>query len=352
MKSMHIISIIGFLIVLLIGYNLWANKKVLDEKNTPALQSKLRIPVKIAVASEQLHEINMIKTGSIAPFKEVKALALSGGMIRQIRFDLGSHVTEGQVLAVMDMQALQLDLQKAETNASKLQHDLQVYTELLQGKAATQEKVNEISKNYQDALNQVSQVKKNISDAAIKAPISGIISAKPVESGMYANAGSEIATIISLSKAKVAVNLTESEVYQIQQGQSVKIKTDVYPDKSFSGSVSFISPQADETHSYRVEVMMNNTETSLLRSGTFVYVDFSKNTTEKVLVIPREALLESIQNASVYVVSDSVVHQRPIQTGKALGENIQVTRGLRAEEVVVTSGQINLKEGSVVRVSN
>jgi hypothetical protein len=98
--------------------------------------------------------------------------------------------------------------------------------------------------------------------------------------------------------------------------------------------------------------MMNNTETTLLRSGTFVYVDFAKNSREKVLVIPRDAVLESIQNASVYVVSDSIVQQRAIQTGKELGENIQVINGLQAEEVVVTSGQINLKNGSPVRVSN
>ena len=169
---------------------------------------------------------------------------------------------------------------------------------------------------------------------------------------MFVNGGGEIATIINLSKAKVSVNLTESEVYQITQGQSVKIKTEVYLGKEFSGSVSFVSPQANVTHNYRVEIMMNNTEASLLRSGTFVYADFSKNTTEKVLVIPREALVESVQNASVYIVSDNVVHQKTIQTGKELGENIQVISGLRPEDIVVTSGQINLKEGSPVRVSN
>jgi len=352
MKTKYVISSVGIVLVVLIGYNLWANKKKLDEKNEPTPQITLRIPVKVAVVKEQLLETTMVKTGSVAPFKEVKALALSGGTIHQLRFELGEQVREGQVLAVMDMQALHLDLQKAETNANKLQNDLQVYTELLQGKAATQEKVNEINKNYRDAINQVNQVKKNIDNASIKAPISGIVSVKSIEQGMYASAGGEIATIISLSKAKVTVNLTESEVYQIAKGQSVKVKTDVYPDKIFSGSISFISPQADATHSYRVEIMMNNTEAALLRSGTFVYVDFAKSSTEKVLVIPREAVLESIQNASVYIVSDSTVHQRVIQTGKELGENIQVISGLQVQDVVVTSGQINLKNGSPVRVSN
>lgn len=352
MKRSLIFSFIAALIVSMIAYTLWANKRKLDEKNKPVRQSSFRIPVKTAVAKNQQLEISIVKTGSIAPFKEVKALAMNGGVIRKLKFDLGDHVREGQVLAVTDIQGLELDLRKAETNASKLQRDLQLYTELLQGKAATQEKVNELNKSYQDALNQVEQVKKSIGDASIKAPISGIVLTKPIEQGMYASIGSEIATIISLSKAKVSVNLTETEVYQITNGQSVKIKTDVYPGKMFSGIVSFISPQADATHNYRVEIMMNNTEASPLRSGTFVNVDFSKSSTETMLVIPRDALLESIQNASVYVLSDSVVHQKSIEVGRELGEYIQVTDGLREQDIVVTSGQINLKDGSLVRVSN
>jgi membrane fusion protein, multidrug efflux system len=352
MKSKYIIGIVSLLIIVLIAYKLSANKKKIDEKKNKSAETTVRIPVKVATAHEQLLELTMIKTGSVAPFKEVKALALSAGILRHVRFELGDHVTEGQVLAVMDKRTLQLDLQKAETHAAKLENDLKVYTELWLGKAATQEKVTGISKDYQDAVNQVNQVKKSIDDASIKAPISGIISVKSVEQGMYINGGGEIATVINLSKAKVAVHLTENEVYQVVQGQPVKITTDVYPDKVFSGSVSFISPQADATHNYSVEIMMNNTERSLLRSGTFVYVDFSKSTTEKILAIPREALLESTRNASVYIVSDSVVHQKAIQTGKEVNGNIQVLEGLRAGDVVVTSGQINLKEGSAVRISH
>ena len=352
MKRNYIISIVGLLIIVLIAYKLSANKKKIDEKKNKSVEATVRIPVKVATAKEELLELSMIKTGSIAPFKEVKALALGEGILRHVRFELGDHVKEGQVLAVMDMRALQLDLQKAETNAAKLENDLKVYTELWLGKAATQEKVTEISKNYQDALNEVNQVKKSIDDASIKAPISGIISVKSAEQGMYINGGGEIATVINLSKAKVAVNLTESEVYQVMQGQPVKITTDVYPGKVFSGNVSFISPQADATHNYSVEIMMSNTERSLLRSGTFVYVDFSKNTAERMLVIPREALMESTRNASVYIVSDSVVHQQTIRTGKEVNGNIQVIEGLHTGDVVVTSGQINLKEGSAVHISH
>jgi len=351
MKTKYIVSLVVILIIGLIVYKLAVNKKKLNEKNKQVPVTQVQIPVKVAVATEQLLEINIIKTGNIAPFKEAKAVAMTSGTLTQVRFELGDQVKQEQVLAITDTRQAQLELQKAETDAAKLRNDLDTYTELLKGKAATQEKVNEIRNNYQTALNQVDQARKKLSDAAIKAPTSGIISAKPVEQGVFVNAGTEIATIVNLNKAKVQVNLTEAEVYKVTTGQKVKITTDVYPGKEFSGTISFISPQADQTHNYLVEIMTDNTTQSILRSGTFVYADFSRKTQEQLLMIPREALTESVKNASVYVVKNNVVHQQSIQTGNEMGQMIQVISGLQAGDSIVTSGQINLKDGTPVSVS-
>lgn len=351
MKRKYIIGIIALVIVALIVFRLASNKSTLDKKEAPVQDSVVNIPVKVSLVKEELQEISLVKTGSLAPFKEASVLTTVGGTIQQLRFNLGDHVSEGQVLAVMDTRLMQLDLQKAETNAAKLKRDLQNYTELLQGQAATQEKVNEIRQNYLDAANQVSQVKKQISDALVKAPTSGTIARKTLEQGVFANAGAEIATIVNLSQVKVQLNLTETEVYQASQGQQVKITTDVYPGQVFNGKITFISPQADETHNYKVEILADNNDKALLRSGTFVYADFSRKTKQNILLIPREALTESIKDASVYVVENNIVHQKPIKTRLEMNSLIQVISGLKAGEVVVTSGQINLKEGARVSVS-
>jgi len=351
MKRKYIIGLIIVVLLALIIFRLAANKSALNKKGAPSGDTVVRIPVKVAEAKEEIQEVSLLKTGNLAPFKEAKVLSTTGGTIQQLRFNLGDHVNEGQVLAVMDTRLAQLDLQKAETNAAKLKRDLQNYTELLQGQAATQEKVNEVRQNYLDAANQVSQVKKQIADAAIKAPTSGTISEKPVEQGVFANAGTQIATIVNLSQAKVELNLTEAEVYQVKPGQQVKITTDVYPGQVFNGKISFISPQADVTHNYKIEIMADNKESALLRSGTFVYADFSRKSQQRILLIPREALTESVKDASVYVVENNIVRQKPIKTGIEVNSMIQVVGGLNAGEVVVTSGQINLKNGAQVSVS-
>lgn len=351
MKRKYIISSVIVVIIALIIFKLASNKSALDKKKAPTADTLVRIPVKVAPAQEQLQEISLIKTGNLTPFKEAKVLSTVGGTIQQLRFNLGDQVKEGQVLAVIDTRSMQLDLQKAETNAARLRRDLDNYTELLQGQAATQEKVNDLRQNYLDAANQVSQVKKQIADAAIKAPTSGMISERPVEQGVYANAGTQIATIVNLSQAKVQLNLTEMEVYQVKLGQQVKITTDIYLGQVFNGKIAFISPQADETHNYKIEIMAENKESSLLRSGTFVYADFSRKTKQNILLIPREALTESIKDASVYVVENNIVHLKSIKTGIEMNNLVQVISGIKAGDIVVTSGQINLTDGALVNIS-
>lgn len=345
---------IGSIIIIcgLITYKLAANKEELDTRKNQTTVSEVNIPVKVATVKDSLLEFNITKTGTIIPFTEAKALAPVSGTLKNIRFSLGSNVTKGQVLALVDDRAEQLDLQKAERNAAKLKSDLNTYTELLSGNAATREKVDEIKANYQDAMTQVNVIRKNISDATIKAPASGMISIKQVEEGMYVNSGNEIATIVDISKTKARVFLSENEVYQVRKGQSVEITTDVHPNITFKGTVDFISPQADETRSYQTEILIDNQSYSLLRSGTYINLKFLGGKSKKTLLIPREAIVSSIKDPSVFIVGKGKVEKRDIKTGRETGGLIQVISGLKATDKVVVSGQINLKSGSRIKISH
>lgn len=351
MKKKAVLTVICVVVSCFIAFKLLSNKEKINERKKPARSEDTRIPVSVAtVAGEQLR-IGLIKTGLITPYKEAKVLSITSGNIAHLHFNLGDNVYKGQVLAVIDTHILELDLQKKESYAMKLKRDLQTYTDLLEGEAATREKVNEISQNYSDAVNQVQQLRRQIADAGIKAPTSGIISTKLVEEGMYVSAGGEIATVVNLSRIKIHADMTESEVYQISSGQKVKITTDVYPGQSFQGTVSFISPQANQAYNYQVEIIADNNKDFPLRSGTFVAADFSRQTSQRVMSIPREALNETTQDASVYVARDGRAILQNIKVSGEYGGNVYVLEGLSIGDQVVTSGQINLRNGSLINIS-
>ncbi|QLC64775.1 efflux RND transporter periplasmic adaptor subunit [Flavobacterium sp. LPB0248] len=350
MKKKHIAILIAAALVGLIVFKLASNKSKIEQSNKTVIQ-QIRIPVTASPVTQEVQQINMVKTGILAPFKEARLISVTSGNVQKLLFNLGDRVTQGQVLAVIDTHLLELDLQRSETQVKKLRNDLKTYTELLQGNAATQERVNEIRQNYQNALTASDQIRKQLNDAKIKAPTSGIIGSKTVEEGVFVQGGSEIASIVNLSQLKIQVKLTETEVYQAKEGQSVKLTTDIYPGKIFEGTISYISPQADQTHSYTVEITASNNKDTPLRSGTFVFADFSRKTTESILLIPREALTESTKNAAVYVVKDGKAKLRQIKTGTVYGNAIEVLAGLELAEQIVTSGQINLKDNALISIS-
>ncbi|ASZ13018.1 efflux RND transporter periplasmic adaptor subunit [Chitinophaga pendula] len=351
MKRRYITIAIIAGIILLISWKLLSNKKQLNEKNKPVLNTNIRVPVSVTVVKSVPGNISFRKTGSLSPFKTVKVLATTSGLLLRLPFELGDAVQQGQTLALLDTRLLNIDLQKATTNITKLKNDLDTYTDLLKGHAATQEKVNEIRQQYLAELNQADRLRRQINDATIQSPLNGIIAAKAVEQGAYVNSGAELATVVNLSKVKAQVNLTETEVYKIKTGNHVSITADVYPDVTYDGNISFISPQADATHNYLVEVTITNTGRNMLRAGTFVNVDFVYSAGHDILVIPREALTESIQQASVYVVQQQQAVRRQVKTGLEMNGQIEIRNGLSAGDTVVTSGQINLKEGTAVNIA-
>jgi len=353
MKSKYIVWIIVVVLVGGVGIKLAANKRRINEKSKPQATGVVRIPVRVDTVRRIPVRLSIVKTGNLAPFQEAKVLLPTAGIVKSLRFALGDRVQAAQVLGVVDSRVHQLELEKSDAKVVKLKNDLQTYQELYAGKAATKEKVNELEESYNEAVNQSAQLRQQIADASIKAPIGGIVSSKSLEAGVFANMGTELATIVNLSTAKVKVNLTEAEAYQVSEGQRVKITTDVFPDKTFTGKLTFISPQADAAHNYAAEIVIDNTEKTLLRSGIFVYADFSKETETTMLMIPREALMDWVEQTSVYVVrADQRVALTPVKTNREVNGQVEITGGLEPGDIVVTTGHINLKNGTPVQIAH
>lgn len=337
------------LIGILIGYRLVANKSKIDAKNKLPENKEISIPVTVATVGEASTDQQLTRTGSLIPFKEADIMATTAGKVMAVKYELGSYVSKGATVVNVDSRLKTLSLQATELNINKLKKDTERYSKLLAGNAATEVQVNDTRYNYENALNQAEQIKQQIADASVQAPISGRIVKKNIEAGEFVNVGTSLGTILDVSRLKVQVNIGESDVYKLKEGQHVQVKTDIYPDKTFDGTISYIAPLGDESHNYPVEIVIQNSGN--LKAGTFVSVSFSQKTSQAALQIPRSALVESIRNPYVYVLENKTARQRKIEVGREFGDKIEVLSGLKSGETVITTGQINLSEGAAVQVA-
>jgi membrane fusion protein, multidrug efflux system len=289
-------------------------------------------------------------TGTLYPKSKLNIAAQAQGQITSVSFELGQEKTKGEVIATIDSKLKQLAVDNAMINESKLKRDYERSLNLYNGGSATEQQLDETRHAYESAKIQLEQAKKQLADAFIIVPGSGVIAEKFVEEGDYINPGSPIATLINISKLKIRINASEANVYQLQKGDKVIVTTEIYPGIQFSGIITFVSDKGDDSHNYPVEAEMDNSKQNPLKAGTFVNVKINDVAHVKGLFIPREALVGSTQDASVYTVKNGKAVLQKISVLSNGGVYLQVLSGLTKDEKVIVTGQINLVDGQPVNI--
>jgi RND family efflux transporter MFP subunit len=352
MKRKNIVLVL--IIAVLVGLIVWrlaGNKRIINQNKQAASKVSTAIPVTIDTVALTAFSQSLIKTGTLLPWQEADITAAASGIARSVSFNLGSQVSKGSVVARIDDQNLQLRLGAAQLQQQKFAADYKRYQILLAGDATTESNVQQIKLDLDNANNQVAQIRRQIADNNVKAPISGQVVAKNTESGEFVNPGNILGKIVDNTALRVEIQVAETEAYQLRMGQKLKVATDLYPNQAFEGTIIFISQLADAAHNYQVQLRLPNPAATPLKAGTFVTVDFSRQSESDGIQIPRSALATMTGATAVYVAEAGKAVLREVTLGRDLGNSVEVLAGLKPGELVITSGQINLKNGSAVSIA-
>lgn len=309
------------------------------------------VPVKIVEVKKESVKLDFVGNGNFVPNQDLKFMAETGGRITEILVKEGSRVAKGQVLARLEEKYLSLDLQTAKDAFEKIKGDKARFENSLKTGGVTQAQVDDITLQLRNAEIRLDQAEKRKEDAAIKAPISGIINKKYIELGAYVSPGTALFDIVDVSSLKLVVGVDEKRVVLLQNGTQVDIKVPVFPDKSFTGTISFIASKADASLNFPVEIKVANVQGNAIKAGMYANATFRFKDEAPVLSIPRGAFVGSVSSQQVYVLTqNNAVSLRKITTGAIFGQTVEVLEGLEEGEKVVVSGQINLVDGSEVEV--
>lgn len=352
MKKGVKITIIVVVILAIVGAIVWKlasnHKKINDKKNEEAAKVEFAIPVNVISVKKETPSGKLIKTASLSPFEEADIMVAAPGQVTSLKFDLGSKVSEGQIIGKTDTRQKELSLEASELALKKLEVDYKRYKELYEGGGVTEVNFKDVEYNYNNTKVQVEQARKQLADAMIKAPISGTVVMKNIDVGEFANPGAPLGTVVNITKLKINVKVSESDVYSLTEGTEVKVTAGQFAGEEWKGKVKFISPRGDAAHNYTVEIVIENPK-NRLKAGTLVYVDFARNTNESIIQIPRSALPESIKNPYVYINENNRAIRREIIVGREMGDNIEVLDGLKEGEELIINGQINLRDNSLIQ---
>jgi membrane fusion protein (multidrug efflux system) len=211
-----------------------------------------------------------------------------------------------------------------------------------------------------DAL--VAQQKALVDKKSIRAPFGGRLGISFVNPGQYVNAGDKIVTLQSLDSIYVDFSLPQQELSRISKGQAVTAVTDTYPGKIFSGKISAINPKVDQqTRNVQIEATMANPKHELL-PGMYVSVEVQAGRMQRYLTLPRTAVTFNPYGETVYLVEEKGRDKtgKPalfarltfVTVGPSRGDQVAVLTGIKAGDLVVSSGQLKLKSGSPIIINN
>jgi len=349
-------------IVLFFAFRLYSNKVEINK----AAQFKEKIenvPVRITKVAMQAVDYEFSYLGSFAPAHEVNFGAEMQGKIIQTYIEEGNPVTKGQLLAKIDAEKLQIRLsseqvalENAKATYQKLSRDLERYKNLQEENAIAdinfqQSKLSakQAELNTQSAQIQIKSTQKDISQTNIIAPISGYLTNKIFEVGTMASPNANLGTITDISNVKLVAMIPESDILKFQKGQSIKVSVDALPDKEFEGSITQISVKADAAHNYKIEITVPNSS-GLIKAGMYGTIKGKNSQKQNKLLIPRAALVGSVKQPQVFVAESGVAKLRNIVIGNSFGNNLEIVSGLKEGESVIATGQLNLQDGTTIKI--
>lgn len=349
MKKVLITVIIVVGVLALIGWVLTSNKKENEAKTAVVAQGSGAVVVKTEDVKKASVNLNFAANGNFIASQDLVLKAESSGRVTRLLVSEGSRVSKGQVLAHIDDEVLSLDLQTAEEALQKLKIDHQRYKSSFETGGVTRAQLDDIELNLRNAEIRLQQAKRRVADSYVKAPISGVINHKYVELGSYVAPATELFDIVDVSKLKLQVTVNEFQVVNLSVGNKVAITTSVFPDREFTGTISFIAAKADNTLNYPIEIQVGNEGSNALKAGMYATATFEFPEQAPAILVPRGAFVGSVNSNQVYVLeNDSLARIREVTAGRIFGEQVEILKGLNEGERVITSGQINLVDGAQV----
>ncbi|MFP9097701.1 efflux RND transporter periplasmic adaptor subunit [Flavobacterium sp. RHBU_24] len=351
MKKAIIYVVIIVAVLALGGYILTKNKEKNEAETAVVAQKNNSVAVRVAKAVQGVPDLAYVANGNFEAAQQLEFPAENNGRVVKVLVDEGDRVHKGQVLAIIKGDQLNIQLTSAKAAYENAQSDAKRYENAFKTGGVTQQQLDQSKVALANAKAQYDQTRVSLGDASIKSSINGIVNKRNIEPGSVVSPGTVLFELVDVSTLKLKVTVPESQVATLKLGTTINVTASVYPDKTFTGKITFIAPKADESLNFPVEITIAKNPDNLLKAGMYGSATFGTSSKQaEVLTIPRNAFVGGVGNNQVFVVRGDSVKMEKVIAGRIFGDNVEVLKGLSAGETVVTSGQINLTDGSKVEV--
>lgn len=340
-KMMYLIAAL----VIFIQINGCTDKKT-DAKSMEQLYSENGVPVKVQTISEKpitfAQNFNAVLTG----YKESNASSMLADKVETIHFQVGDKVEKDNVVISFPTDSpgakyyqVKVAYQHAETTLKRMK------TLYESGGISLQEYENtktqyEVSKANWDAVSQ---------SVNVLAPISGVISRMDVQETENVQAGDKLFTVSQTQKLKAKLWIAENQIGSFHKGNTASA---TWNGIELSGNVVQVDMSMNsQNQAFGVVVEFSNPDLKV-KSGVNAQVSIYSAKGKNGVVIDGKDIVQQDDKYLVYIIEGETAQAREIKTGKLLGLDVEITSGLNPGDIMITEGQLLLKNGSKIKIIN
>jgi RND family efflux transporter MFP subunit len=330
-----------------------------------ALQSVSVVSPKATAPAQEI-----ILPGNVQPFITSPIYARTNGYLKKWYVDIGAHVKQGQLMAVIETPEVDRQLEQSDSNLNTAKANLALaettrnrYQGLLKSNAVSQQDVDTAVGAYNadkaivDA-NQanVKQLQALQSFEKIYAPFDGVVTARNTDIGDLINSGSsggvktDLFHVAQPKILRVYVNVPEEYSQGVKAGMTADLSLAEFPGQKFKGKLVRTANAIDmTTRTLLIEIDVDN-PTGTLFSGSYAEVHLNVPASSSTLLLPVNTLLFRTEGLRVGVVRDNKVVLASVTIGHDFGDQIEIVTGLKPDDKVVINPPDSIISGQEVQV--
>jgi membrane fusion protein (multidrug efflux system) len=316
----------------------------------------------LAVEAEKVRRGSIVKRitviGTLIAEQKVVIRPEVSGKITKILFSGGTAVEAGAPLIEIDPRVFAAKVKELEARFELAKTENARHSKLAERSAGPVKILEKSVADLKGAEAQLDMARIELANTIIRAPFAGVVGLKDVSVGMFVDPRSEVLTLVDVDPIVLDFRLPASYLKVISVGQQVNVLVDGFENKVFKATISAIDAKVDpNAHSLAVRASIPN-ERGLLKPGLFARVKIVVGAKDDALLVPESCVLSRGEEEFVYrvveVPFEGVVAPRAMKTfvttGLSESGSMEIVKGLKEGELVITVGQTKIRPGYPVRV--
>jgi len=248
----------------------------------------------------------------------------------------------------------QYDLAESTYLASRAQYERAQQTLRVAELGMRQEDIAAAEAEVQRLQARSQRLRDDIHKMTLRSPVSGVVTQRYTEVGQWLTVGGKVADILVLNPVLVRVPVHEKDISRVRVGDTATVVLDALPDRSFTGRVKHIIPQADlASRTFPVKIEVANTSDNALKAGMFARVTLRHGGAQATLFVPKDAVVRRGTEQVVFVVHEGKAQRVPVKTGRSQEGTVEVVEGqLKVGDIIVVTGNEALQDQAPVLVKD